>query len=122
MGIDSLSTRGNLHVIQASVPLAKMFSYIADLRSLSKGRATFAMEFGNYTELPENLAQELMSCLAGALCQTLSFRSLILHECSHAWRAFSCAGSFARGGSAIRQGFSGLLQALTFAHLAFKMS
>merc|ERR1711976_24395 len=58
--IDNLSTRSNLQVIQASVPLAKMFSYIADLRSLSKGRATFAMEFGNYVELSESLAQELM--------------------------------------------------------------
>jgi len=58
--IDNLSTRGNLHVIQASIPLARMFSYIADLRSLSKGRATFSMEFGKYVELPENLAAELM--------------------------------------------------------------
>merc|ERR1712176_757663 len=58
--IDNLSTRSNLQVIQASVPLSRMFSYIADLRSLSKGRATFAMEFGKYMELPESLAQELM--------------------------------------------------------------
>jgi len=58
--IDNLSTRSNLHVIAASVPLARMFSYIADLRSLSKGRATFSMEFGNYVELPEGLAMELM--------------------------------------------------------------
>merc|ERR1711920_615749 len=59
--VDNLSTRGNLQVIAASVPLANMFSYIADLRSLSKGRATFSMEFGRYIELPDNLAQELMA-------------------------------------------------------------
>merc|ERR1712190_206137 len=57
--IDNLSTRGNLQVIQANVPLATMFSYISSLRSLSKGRATFSMEFGKYEALPENLAQEL---------------------------------------------------------------
>merc|ERR1712137_791176 len=58
--IDNLSDRGDLKVIQASVPLARMFSYIADLRSLSKGRATFGMEFGKYIELPAGLADELM--------------------------------------------------------------
>merc|ERR1712061_355661 len=57
--IDTLTARGNLQVISASVPLANMFSYIAELRSISKGRATFSMEFGRYVELPENLAQEL---------------------------------------------------------------
>jgi len=58
--VDNLATRNNLHVIQASVPLSRMFSYIADLRSLSKGRATFSMEFGKYVELPDNLAQDLI--------------------------------------------------------------
>jgi len=57
--IASLSQKANLHVIQANVPLATMFSYISSLRSLSKGRATFSMEFGRYEALPENLALEL---------------------------------------------------------------
>jgi len=58
--IDSLGSRGDLQVIQASVPLSRMFSYIADLRSLSKGRANYSMEFGKYVELPTGLADELM--------------------------------------------------------------
>jgi len=58
--IDNLGERNDLKVLQASVPLSRMFSYIADLRSLSKGRATFAMEFGKYVELPAGLADELM--------------------------------------------------------------
>mmetsp|Transcript_67763 Transcript_67763/g.153235 ORF Transcript_67763/g.153235 Transcript_67763/m.153235 type:complete len:812 (+) Transcript_67763:64-2499(+) len=57
--IDSLGARGNLQVIQASVPLATMFSYIGTLRSLSKGRATFSMEFGKYSPVPENVAEEI---------------------------------------------------------------
>mmetsp|Transcript_61536 Transcript_61536/g.190589 ORF Transcript_61536/g.190589 Transcript_61536/m.190589 type:complete len:515 (-) Transcript_61536:152-1696(-) len=57
--IANLSQRSNLHCIQATVPLATMFSYISSLRSLSKGRATFSMEFGKYEALPDNLAQEL---------------------------------------------------------------
>mmetsp|Transcript_67250 Transcript_67250/g.146581 ORF Transcript_67250/g.146581 Transcript_67250/m.146581 type:complete len:818 (-) Transcript_67250:87-2540(-) len=57
--IQNLETRNNLQVIEANVPLACMFSYIAELRSLSKGRATFSMEFAKYEPLPENLAAEL---------------------------------------------------------------
>ena len=57
--IQSLGTRGNLQVIEANVPLATMFSYIATLRSLSKGRATFSMEFGKYDPVPENIAAEI---------------------------------------------------------------
>jgi len=57
--IQSLGTRGNLQVIQANVPLATMFSYIATLRSLSKGRANFSMEFGKYDPVPENVAEEI---------------------------------------------------------------
>jgi len=57
--IQNLTTRANLQVIQASVPLATMFSYIATLRSLSKGRATFSMELGKYEQVPENLAEQI---------------------------------------------------------------
>lgn len=58
--IQNLSTRGNLQLIQCNVPLARMFSYIAELRSLSKGRATFSMEFAKYEPVPENIAEELV--------------------------------------------------------------
>merc|ERR1719221_2419844 len=51
--IDNLGDRGNVKLIQASVPLSTMFSYIGELRSLSKGRATFSMEFGKYQSLPK---------------------------------------------------------------------
>lgn len=58
--VENLSAKANLQIIQAAVPLATMFSYIAELRSLSKGRATFSMEFQKYQAVPENIAAEIM--------------------------------------------------------------
>ena len=57
--IQNLATRGNLHVVNASVPLAEMFSYIAELRNLSKGRANYSMEFEKYESVPENVAESI---------------------------------------------------------------
>ena len=52
-------TRNNDIVIRAEVPLAEMFGYSTELRSLSQGMATFSMEFAQYRELPENLLSEI---------------------------------------------------------------
>ena len=52
-------TRDNYSVIRAETPLAKMFGYSTDLRSLSQGMATFSMEFAEYRPLPENLLSEI---------------------------------------------------------------
>jgi elongation factor G len=52
-------TRDNDVVIQAEVPLAEMFGYSTELRSLSQGMATFSMEFAEYRQLPENLMHEI---------------------------------------------------------------
>jgi len=57
--IQSMVMKNNLQVVTAAVPLATMFSYIGELRSLSKGRATFSMEFLKYDSLPQNLADQL---------------------------------------------------------------
>merc|ERR1719343_804380 len=54
--VQNLSVKNNLQLIEANVPLSTMFSYIATLRSLSKGRATFSMEFGKYDPVPANIA------------------------------------------------------------------
>jgi elongation factor G len=64
--IGNLDDKNNLKVITAFVPLATMFSYIAELRSLSKGRATFSMEFDKYEALPQNLADQIMGKDAAA--------------------------------------------------------
>jgi elongation factor G len=52
-------TRDNEVVLRAEVPLAEMFGYSTELRSLSQGMATFSMEFAEYSPLPENLIKEL---------------------------------------------------------------
>jgi len=48
-------------IIRADVPLAEMFGYATDLRSMSQGRATYSMEFGQYAEVPTNVADKLIS-------------------------------------------------------------
>jgi len=47
-------------IIRAEVPLAEMFGYATDLRSMSQGRATYSMEFGHYNEAPTNVADAVI--------------------------------------------------------------
>jgi elongation factor G len=47
-------------IIRAEVPLAEMFGYATDLRSMSQGRATYSMEFGHYNEAPNNVADAVI--------------------------------------------------------------
>ncbi len=47
-------------VIRAKVPLAEMFGYVTNLRSLTKGRGNYSMEFDSYKEVPRNVAQEII--------------------------------------------------------------
>jgi elongation factor G len=47
-------------VIRADVPLAEMFGYATDLRSMSQGRAVYSMEFSKYSEVPQNVADTVM--------------------------------------------------------------
>jgi len=47
-------------VIKAEVPLAEMFGYATDLRSMSQGRATYSMEFGHYAQVPPNVAESVI--------------------------------------------------------------
>jgi len=47
-------------IIRAEVPLAEMFGYATDLRSMSQGRATYSMEFDKYNEVPQNVAETVM--------------------------------------------------------------
>jgi elongation factor G len=57
--IQGQDMRGNANVISAMVPLANMFSYVNNLRSMSQGRATFTMQFDHYEQVPQNVAQEV---------------------------------------------------------------
>jgi elongation factor G len=51
--------RGNATVIRAYVPLANMFGYVSQLRSMSTGRASYTMQFAHYADVPRNVAEEV---------------------------------------------------------------
>ena len=58
-GMDDMAGGGK--VIRAEVPLAEMFGYATNLRSLTQGRATYTMEFKHYAEAPKNVADEIIA-------------------------------------------------------------
>ena len=51
--------RANAQIVNAYVPLANMFGYVSNLRSMSQGRASYTMQFDHYAEVPSNVAQEV---------------------------------------------------------------
>jgi elongation factor G len=53
------SMRGNANIITALVPLANMFGYINNLRSMSQGRASYTMQFDHYAQVPGAVAEEV---------------------------------------------------------------
>ncbi len=61
MGMDS---RGNARVIEAMVPLANMFGYVNNLRSMSQGRAQYTMHFDHYEQVPQAVADEVRAKMA----------------------------------------------------------
>ena len=61
-GMDDMVGGGK--VIKAEVPLAMMFGYATNLRSLTQGRATYTMEFKHYSEAPKNVADEVIAARA----------------------------------------------------------
>jgi elongation factor G len=63
--INSLEQRSGSRVIRAFVPLAEMFGYATQLRSMTQGRATYTMEFDHYNEVPKNIADEIVSRAKG---------------------------------------------------------
>jgi elongation factor G len=55
--------RGGTNVIAGEVPLANMFGYATDLRSLTQGRATFTLQFSHYAPVPPSMSEEILSQL-----------------------------------------------------------
>jgi elongation factor G len=53
--------RGGTNVILGEVPLANMFGYATDLRSLTQGRATFTLQFSHYSPVPQSVSEEILS-------------------------------------------------------------
>ncbi len=58
--VNGMGDRGGNKIVDAFVPLAEMFGYSTDLRSMTQGRATYSMEFDHYEEVPANIAKEII--------------------------------------------------------------
>jgi len=63
--LNGISSRVNLQVIDAEVPLAEMFGYVTSLRTLTSGRAVSTMEFSHFQEVPKDVAEQVIEKLYG---------------------------------------------------------
>jgi elongation factor G len=63
--ITGMDQRGNARVVAAMVPLANMFGYVNNLRSMSQGRAQYTMQFDHYEPVPAAIAEEIKAKMAG---------------------------------------------------------
>jgi elongation factor G len=63
--IESMGQRKDAHVLNAVVPLARMFGYATDLRSITQGRAVFHMEFSNFKEVPASVKESIIEMVHG---------------------------------------------------------
>ena len=63
--VQSMEARAGAQVITAKVPLAAMFGYATDLRSMTQGRANYTMQFDAYEQAPKNIADEVIEKAAG---------------------------------------------------------
>ena len=67
--IESMTQRGNARVIRGFVPIANMFGYATDLRSLTQGRGNSTMQLSHYEEVPKALAEEIIAKNAGKVAE-----------------------------------------------------
>ncbi|MDP6179092.1 MAG: elongation factor G [Desulfatiglandales bacterium] len=63
--VEGMRQRKDAHILNAVVPLSRMFGYVTDLRSLTQGRAVFHMEFSNYQKVPANIETEIIERMHG---------------------------------------------------------
>ncbi|HEV8601215.1 MAG TPA: elongation factor G, partial [Patescibacteria group bacterium] len=55
-----MTEKGNVKVVDAQVPLAEMFGYATQIRSMSQGQASYTMEFDHYEEVPKHVAEKII--------------------------------------------------------------
>jgi elongation factor G len=63
--IQAMEERSGARVVKALVPLSEMFGYVGDLRSKTQGRANYTMQFDSYSEVPPNIAKEIIAKARG---------------------------------------------------------
>jgi len=59
--VSNMEDRAGAKVVDAKVPLAEMFGYATELRSMTQGRATYTMHFAHYEKVPQNIAEEVLA-------------------------------------------------------------
>ena len=59
--IQGMDNRGTMVVVKGYVPLAEMFGYVNDLRSMTSGRANYSMEFSHYDPVPKGIAETIIA-------------------------------------------------------------
>ena len=64
--IQGMDSRAGAQIITATVPLAEMFGYATDLRSMTQGRATYTMQFSHYEPVPQLISEEITAKAVGA--------------------------------------------------------
>jgi elongation factor G len=64
--VEHLEPSGNAQSIRAKVPLAEMFGYATDLRSMTQGRATFTMQFDRYEDVPASISSDIIASQVGS--------------------------------------------------------
>ncbi len=62
-----MDMKGNAQIIKADVPLSALFGYVTDLRTLSSGRASASLTFSHYSNVPKNIAEEIIKKTKGEL-------------------------------------------------------
>ena len=62
--VKSMEARGGTQIVNARVPLATMFGYVNNLRSITQGRAQYSMFFDHYKHVPQMVAAEMQTKLA----------------------------------------------------------
>ena len=62
---ENVSSKSGIQVVKARVPLAEMFGYVTDLRTITSGRATSTLEFSHYEETPRNVMEDVLYRLRG---------------------------------------------------------
>ena len=65
--VQDVDHRGHLRVITAHIPLAEMFGYATQVRSLTQGRASYTMEFDHFREVPSSIAEQVAGRMQGAV-------------------------------------------------------
>ena len=63
--IGGMTQRGDAQVVAADVPLAEMFGYSTQLRSMTQGRAVYSMQFDYYDEVPKAVAEQIVAKVKG---------------------------------------------------------